>query len=350
MNIKLNQFFWAVALTLFTMSCSETEPERPLGEYETGILIMNEGAFGSNDGEVYHFDPITGELKADIFEAENQRPFAGLLEDVVLHEERLYLVANTGKVEIVNAGDFRSLGAVSGDLDQPRSIAVVGKKLFISDYGPYDSDFNTPASYIAVVDGLNGGVVKTKIPVSSKPEDLFAYGKYVLVAGSDEGKVEIIDTEKETIFKTLEVPGRPIQFFEMRGDLWIYSIGADEIFFQSFHLDNFTKKIQTGFPIPDATGRIAFGNEDLIYISTSSGWPDYNDAISKFSLYDSRLDINYLSGTGIYGIGYDKNNDKLLLAFSKGFQGNGEVMIYDKNANLQNTLTVGRGPSGFFFY
>ncbi len=349
MNNRLNQLIWAFALIFLSFSCTESDPERPLGEYETGILIMNEGAFGSNDGEVYHLNPNTGELKPNLFEAVNDRPFAGLLEDMVLAKDRLFLVANTGKVEIVNPGDFKSLGAVTDGLDQPRSLEAVGSKLFISDYGPYDAAYNTPDSYIAVVDGLDGGIVKSKIPVSDKPEDLFAYGKYILVAGSEEGKVEIIDAEKETIFKTLEVSGSPIQFFEMRGDLWLYSIDQNEVYFQSFHLNNFTKKNFLALPIKNATGRIAFGNNDMIYVSSSSGWPDYNDEITKFSIFDATIVPKYITGTGIYGMGFDKKNGELILSYANGFQGNGTLKFFKDSSTEVRSLTVGRGPSGFLF-
>ena len=347
--MKTNQLSWAFGLLFGISACTDSGQERPLGQYETGILIMNEGAFGSNDGEIYHLNPNTGELKTDIFEAANDRPFAGLLEDMVKVDDRIFLVANTGKVEIVAAGDFKSIGSITDDLHQPRSLATVGSKLFISDYGPYDANYNTPDSYIAVVDGLNGGFVKKKITVSNKPEDLFVYGKYVFVAGSEEGKVEIIDAEKETIFKTLEVSGRPIQFFEMRGELWLYAIGDKEIFFQSFHLDNFTKKVGTGFPLPNATGRITFGNEDLIYVTSSSGWPEYNDRVTKLSIYESVFEQDYLTGTGIYGLGYDKKNSNLILAFANSFQGNGTLKIYDQSPSEILSMSSGRGPSGFLF-
>ncbi|WP_416171348.1 hypothetical protein [Algoriphagus boritolerans] len=33
------------------------------------------------------------------------------------------------------------------------------------------------------------------------------------MAGSEEGKIEIIDAETETVIKTIEVDGRPVQFF-----------------------------------------------------------------------------------------------------------------------------------------
>jgi DNA-binding beta-propeller fold protein YncE len=350
MKLKLNQLIWALGLSFLLFSCDESGSERPLGEYETGILIMNEGAFGSNDGEVYHLDPVSGTLKPDIFEGANNRPFAGLLEDLVLADDRLYLIANTGKVEIVNPGDFKSLGAVSGDLDIPRSLAVNGNKLFISDYGPYDANFNTPDSYIAVVEGLNGGPIKKKIEVSNKPEDIFVFGKYVFVAGSEEGKVEIIDAEKETIFKTLEVSGSPQQFFQVDGVLWLYATGDKEIYFQSFRLDNLTKANVVTLPLADATSRITFDATGTIYILTSSGFPDYKDAVARVSIINSTFEPGWIKGSGFYGIGFDTKQDLLYVSNAKGFQGNGTVTIYRKNGQVDSEKTVGRGPSGFLIY
>lgn len=347
MKYLFTKQLWALALILLLFSCENGDDERPLGKYDTGILLMNEGAFGANDGEVFHFDPASGTLTSNIFEAENNRPFAGLLEDMVLEEDRLYLVANTGKVEIVNPGDFKSLGAVIGDLDQPRSLATARGKLFISDYGPYDASFRTPDSYVAVVSGLDGGMVKKKIEVSNKPEDLIAFGKYVFVAGSEEKKVEIIDADTETVTKTLEVSGKPVQFFEQRGDLWVYSYDRENVYFQSFHRDNLTKKNFLQVPIANATSRIALGEDDRIYILTSTGWPDYKDGIAVTSIFDSTLIPSWKAGSGFYGIGFDKARQEIYVANSKGFQGNGEVIVYRKDGSVVKTLEVGRGPSGF---
>lgn len=350
MKLKFNQLSWAFLLSVILFSCNDSGSEQPLGEYEQGILIMNEGNFGTNDGEVYHLDPSTEVLKSNIFEAENMRPFAGILEDMVPVNGALYLVANTGKIEVVDAGTFKSLGAVSGDLDQPRSIAVADSKLFISDYGPYDESYATPDSYIAVVDGVNGGMVSKKIEVSNKPEDLFTYGKYVFVAGSEEGKVEVIDAEKEEVIKVLEVDGHPAQFFESEGRLWLYSTDSEEVYFQSFHMDNLTKATTSTLPVANATGRIAFGNDDLFYLLTSTGWPDYVDGVARVSVVGPELDLNWIEGSGFYGIGFDQSRDELYLANSNGFQGNGTVTVYSQDGTEIRNFEVGRGPSGFLFY
>lgn len=337
---------WALALITLLLSCDPGADERPLGKYDSGILFMNEGAFGANDGEVFHFDPASGTLSQNLFEQENGRPFAGLLEDLVLEEDRLYLVANTGKVEIVNPGTFKSIGAVVGDLDQPRSAATSREKLFISDYGPYDASYNTPDSYVAVVSGELGGTVKNKIAVSNKPEDLYVFGKYVFVAGSEEGKIEIIDADTEMVTKTIEVEGNPVQFFELNGEVWVFAISNNQVYFHSFNLSAQTVKETKSYPMANPTGRMALGDEGKLYLILSTGWPDYRDQVIEVSLRENYARL-WKNGSGLYGIGYDKARQEIYVANSKGFQGNGEVIVYSKDGSMVKTMEAGRGPSGF---
>jgi DNA-binding beta-propeller fold protein YncE len=200
---------------------------------------------------------------------------------------------------------------------------------------------------VAVVSGVLGGSVKKKIEVSNKPEDLYVFGKYVFVAGSEEGKIEIIDADSETLVKTLEVTGQPVQFFEQRGDLWVYSYDSQKVYFQSINPTNLTKKEFREIAIANATSRITFGEDDRIYLLTSSGWPDYNDGIAVLSLFDSTLIPSWKTGSGFYGIGFDKERREIYVANAKGFQGNGEITVYRKDGSVVKTMEVGRGPSGF---
>lgn len=349
--MKLKQLLWASALISVSFACSDNNEEKPLGKYDNGILIMNEGNFGTNDGEVYHLNPNTEELLPNIFEAENLRPFAGLLEDMVLEADRLYLVANTGKVEIVNPADFKSLGAVSAELDQPRSLAVNGSKLFISDYGPYDASYATPDSYVAVVNGLDGGVVAKKISVTNKPEDLFSYENYIFVAGSEENKIEIIDATQEAVTKTIELEASPQQFYVADGVLWVYAVASDEVIIYTLNLSNLTLGNTYTVPVTNASNRIAFDGNDEMYILTSSGWPDYNDAVVTIEIAGSTATATELmTGTGFYGIGYDDELNQIYVANSNGFQGNGTVTVLSETGSVIRSFDVGRGPSGFLVY
>jgi DNA-binding beta-propeller fold protein YncE len=348
--MKLNHLLGALTLISASFACSDSGDEKPLGKYDNGILIMNEGNFGTNDGEVYHLNPNTQELLPNIFETENMRPFAGLLEDIVLEADRLYLVANTGKVEIVNPADFKSIGAISAELDQPRSLAVNGSKLFISDYGPYDASFATPNSYIAVVNGLDGGVVSKKIAVSNKPEALFSYGNFIIVAGSEENKLDIIDAAQETLISTIDLEASPRQFYAEGDILAVYAVAADSVFFYNVNLKSLSLGGTFSISIANATGKIAFDGDDEMYVLTSSGWPDYNDSVVKIDVEGSNVSATeLLTGSGFYGIGFDNSLDQIYVANSNGFQGNGTVTVLSKTGTVIRSFDVGRGPSGFKF-
>jgi YVTN family beta-propeller protein len=238
---------------------------------------------------------------------------------------------------------------VGTGLDQPRSLAVSEGKLFISDYGAYEPDFSTPNSYIAIVANLNGGPVKKKIEVSNKPEDLFVSGSFVWVAGSEEGKVDVIDARTEAVIRTIEVKGQPVQFFEKDGDLWLYSYDAGKVYFQSFRKDNFSLKNLKEIGLANATGRMALGSGNRIYVITSSGWPEYRDAVAIVNFNDNSFVADWKKGSGFYGIGFDSELNELYVANAKGFQGNGEVVIYSEEGAELRKIEAGRGPSGFLF-
>ena len=67
--IQFSKYFLLLFLLAMVFSaCDPTTDERPLGVYDSGVLILNEGAFGANDGEVTHLEPSTGTLTSSVFE------------------------------------------------------------------------------------------------------------------------------------------------------------------------------------------------------------------------------------------------------------------------------------------
>lgn len=334
---------WAV------FACNPETPKEPLGEYETGVLIANEGAFGANDGEVFHYVPESETLKTNVFETVNGRPFAGLLQAIVEQQGRMYLVANTGKIEIVNPKDFKSIGAVTADLVQPRSLASSRDKLYIADWGPYDANFNNPDSYVAVVNSLDGGSVAKKIKVPSRPESVFADENFLYIANQAAGKLTIVSTSTDAIVGSEDVLGAPEKLQIINGRLFLYARDADRIYFHEINRGNQRILSTRTFTLSDATADFAKGERDDIYVITSSGWPDYNDAVAKINLDTEKIiKADWHVGTGFYGIGFDPNKKQVFVANHAGFTGNGTVSILDANGQETKKLNVGRGPNGFF--
>jgi DNA-binding beta-propeller fold protein YncE len=349
---KLRLLLPLIWLTLFVVSCSDSTGPTPVpvGEFEKGVLIMNEGAFGVNDGEVFHFNPTSGVIKDDIFRTKNSRPFGGLIQDMVEDGGRIYLVANTGKVEIVAANDFGLLGGVSLGLNNTRSLVVVNQKLFISDWGPYDAGFNNPDSYIAVVNDLNGGPIAKKIPVSSRPEGMIVAGNFIYVACTAAQKYDVISVSSENLTASIKVEGNPTQFLEIEGRLFLYATDDNNAIFHEINPGNYALVRTLKIPLANPTPKITLGEGSEIFIVTSTGFPDYTDAVAKVSVNTGQvINGSFYSGSGLYGIGFKVEGKEIYVAENNGFQGRGSVSILSPAGQKIKTLTVGKGPSGFIF-
>lgn len=347
MVAKLGALF---LLMFFTIACSDDTPPIPLGEFEKGVLIMNEGAFGANDGEVFHYDPTSGEIRANIFESKNGRPFAGLIQNMVASEGRIFLVANTGKVEVVDSRDFSSKGAVTSGLDISRSLVVANQKMYISDWGPFDPGFNNPNSYIAVVGGLDGGSISKKIPVSSRPEGMFVAGNQLLVACTAGQKLDVISLNTDEKTKSLEVTGRPTRFFEAGGKLYLFARDGGKVYFHEINRSLAEITVTVTVNLPLSTPNFALKDDGEILIITSTGWPEFDDAIARVNISNGQImNTAMFTGSGFYGIGFHKGRQEIYVADNNGFQGSGTVIVLNKDGHQQKTFLVGRGPSGFKF-
>ncbi len=343
--------FWALsALLAFSFACDpESTPPIPAEEFEQGVLIYHEGNFNDRDGEVYHYNPENGELRTDIFEEKNRRPFAGLIQNVVENEGQTYLVSNTGKVEIVSSDDFESLGSVTEGLDVTRSVVVSGQTLYIADWGPYNSDFQSPSSYVAVVNGLSGGTISEKIPVSSRPESLFVSGSNLLVASAAGRVIDIISLANAALTQSIEVSGRPVKFFDVGGTLYLYARSPGEIYFHSINTTNLTVSNTITIAIANPTDYVTFTSANDALIVTSTGF-NGDDSVSKISLSSQSVTAaNIFEGSGFYGIGFDTARRQIYVADNNAFQGNGTVFILDESGQQLEALAAGRAPSGFLF-
>ena len=346
--MKKMKFACKLFLFVLLVSCGTDPVEIPQGAYENGVLIINEGAFGANDGEVYHFDQNTAELEADVFENINNRPFAGLLQDLIGYDDYTYLVANTGKVEVVQSADFISAGAVSDELVNSRSMVRADGNLYISDWGPYDATWSNPESFVAVVEDIAGGGIAYKIPTPSRPEGLAMFGDRLLVA-CQMGSIAIIAMGADEVEKTVAVAGTPFSFFDYQGSTYLYASDSDKIYLHKINSGTFEVEETIEFPVKNSiyNGNFTINNNGELFVISNQAT---EDVVVKLSLISgSAVNQDFYSGSNFYGLGYDDNTQTLYIGEHNGWQGNGTVMRINAQGELIDQTAVGRGPSGFYF-
>lgn len=322
------------------------EPEA--GPFAEGIFVVNEGQFGQNNGEISLIDLEEGTVRLSLFEEVNSRPFAGIIQSMIDNEDLTYLVANTGKVEIVNRDDFESVGAVEADLDLPRSLTVAGGNLYISDWGPFDANFGSPDSYIAVVEDVRGGTVARKIPVPSRPGAMLLRGNQLLIAASAASRLVVLDLGTEEV-REIEVEGAPAGFLEHDGGLLLFARSGSTLFLHELNASTFAIVDTHMITLENATS-IFDKHENTLYVGANDPFPATGSVVAAIDL-TSRQVTNpaFYSGENLYGLSVNPANGDVWVTDAAGFQSNGQVFRLNAQGNLLDTFNVGAGPNNVIF-
>lgn len=164
----------ALIFSLFFVSCTndDTNEDTPLGSYDNGFLILNQGGFGHNDASVSYVSSDFSIAQNDIFSVVNPSITLGDTgQDVGFNNEFAYIVLNaSNKIEIVNRYTLKSVGSINSGLKNPRYIAFANGKGYVTNWG--DGSVATD-DYVAVID-LNTNKVSSAIPVVEGPEKVIA--------------------------------------------------------------------------------------------------------------------------------------------------------------------------------
>jgi hypothetical protein len=199
--------------------------------YESGVLIVNEGKFLAGTGTVNFYDPNTGKSVDNIFKINDG--FAGdVLQSITVSGDHAYLVLNgDNKVEVAKGKDFAPETTFTAPiLDKPRYIEVVNGKGYISVWGPYEG-WNLVNSCVLVVDMETMAPLDT-IYTDEGTENLLYNGEYIFASNYNYGSsstVSIIDPTDNSLVDEIEVAAGPAgSVLDKNGKLWVITTGSGE--------------------------------------------------------------------------------------------------------------------------
>lgn len=341
------------ALSIFT-SCQRTKDNvipTVQTQYKHGAFILNEGNFKEADGSISFYSKDSNNVTQKVFERENGRTLAGIVQSMHVNVDKGYVVLNNpSKIEIVNLLDFKAASApITTDLNVPRYLVVVGSKAYISNWGDYDQNFNLNESYIAVLD-LNTFTIIKKIPTASGPEGMLVIDSKVYIANSFTNVISILDTAKDEITQTLQVEAKPTQMvLDVQNKIWaVCTSGALVKIDPSQEIVEKTVMLNTDEP----TGKMAINTtKDKIYFMTNKWADDFSFSDNIVYSFDCNSEISspILTRKNLYGLGLDPVDNLIYVADANGFQSNGTVIRYKLNGTEVDNFPVGRGPNGFYF-
>jgi YVTN family beta-propeller protein len=354
----------ALCFSLFFVSCTNDEDnnDAPLGSYDNGVLVLNQGGFGHNDASVSYVSTDFAIAQNDIFSVVNPSITLGDTgQDVGFNNENAYIVLNaSNKIEIVNRYTLKSVGTISSGLKNPRYIAFANGKGYVTNWG--DGKVKTD-DYVAIID-LASNKVTSSIPVVEGPERIIENSGKLYVAhtgGFNYGNsVSVIDATANVVSTTITVGEVPGNLVIKEGTLWISCAGNPsyvntpliETSGKIVKVSIATNKVTSTIAYTDATkhlSNLVLNGNDVYYTIDSDIYKMATTAtaLPTTSVFSTTPQDVY----GVYSFAIHENH--IYVGDAGDYTHNGKVYVYALNTpsigKLEKTFSVGVIPAGFYF-
>lgn len=344
-NFKLSNAF-VLSLLVLAGACN-TEEEVPRGEFATGVIIVNEGNFGDADGTIGFYDQNSEVSTQDIYQKANDESISAHYQSIFTFENRTYLLDDTGhKIVVVEAETFKFIATINSGLDVPRYMTIANGKGYVSNWGPYDANFQTPESYIAVIDLENFSVTKS-LNTANGIEGMVTIDGKVYAAASGSNVIHVIDTEQDEIVGGYETASGPRLFTQDgNGRLWV--LCNDYITSNLVKIDLAGERVLTTFEITEGAKSITSNGDgsNIYYLSAPRGAPTGIYRIENSATFAPQDAL--ISGNSFYGFGVEPTDDMFYVGISSP-DANGTIVRYNSDGTELDNYPAGRFPNGFEF-
>ena len=325
-------------------------PETPLGAFENGILISNEGPFNNGTGTVSFVSEDLTTTEAAIFNAVNSEDLGNIVQSIGFVEDKAYVVANVSNtITVVDRNTFVRETTISEGLNNPRYFIAVNGTGYVSNWGDTADETD---DYIAIVN-LSTNTVEDTISVVFGPEELIASNGVLYVAHQgafgQNNQVSVIETASNTVATTITVGDVPNSMqLDGNGDLWVLAGGipsftGNETGGVLSKINTSTNEVETNinFGTTQHPNHLSIDGDELYYFE---GGNVFTLGISDTTLPETTI----LDNVSFYAM--TVNNGRLYGTDALDFASNGTLLVYDINlATELTTLTVGLIPGGIYF-
>ncbi|AVR46658.1 hypothetical protein C7S20_16065 [Christiangramia fulva] len=341
----------------FLSSCEKEEPvpaEPVEMGYRNGLIILNEGNFGSANASVSFLNENTNETEKQLFQNVNGSPLGDTAQSMAFYEDLAIIVLNvSNKIEIVNRETFQSVASITTNVSNPRYALVENGELYVSNWG----DGMDPADdFIAVFD-ISNYSFKEKIEVSEGPEQMKVANNSLYVAHiggfSYSDKISVIDLASKIVKKQIEVGFRPNSMVVDGDKLWVLSSGksdypdpAEETSGSLASIDLNTGEVISKL---DFSGN---AHPDHLVIYNNNLFYTIGKSVFKFepagTLSDTPVFIAEEAAI-LYGFSI-KDNKAYIASPNADYTGDGNLYIYDlSDGSLLDQYSTGINPNSVYF-
>ncbi len=357
--MKINKLFLAVIGAAFAVSCSNSDDNgsTSLGNYDNGILVLNEGN-GTSGSVTYASSDLTT-VEQDIFNNVNSgQSLGGYDQSMFFDGDRAFIIAGgSNKITVVNRYTFEYINTISTGLANPRYGVAYNGKAYVTNLNDFTSATD---DYVAVID-LSTLAVGSPIAVNDYADHIVETNGKLYVADGSFGSgshVTVIDPATAAIKTSIDVGISPNSMEVKDGILYVLCANSTD---NSKMVRIYTEEDTTTTDIEEDTieSSVTFAGEltdarnldiDNNRAYFTVGPKIYRIALNAVAANDTPL-IDTGSTSLYIGYGFAVHGNRIFISeAASDFVSDGKMLVYSANGgDVLKEITVGLGPNSFYF-
>jgi hypothetical protein len=343
-----------ISLMISCTSSNENDNPLPLGDFDQGVFILNQGNFAQSNSSLSFWSHDFTYFQNNVFSIVNPNINLGDTgQDIGFYEDKAFIVLNySNTIQVVNRYSLEHITTIDNNLSNPRYIAFADGKIYVTNWG----DGGNPNDDYVLVLNAHDYSFNTNIPVLEGPERLIAHNNMIYVAHQGgygfNNIVSAINPFSNTVENTITVGDVPNALAIHQGNLWVMCGGkpswsGNETPGEIIVLDlpsYETVKTYT-FDEGQHPNHLIISNDDMYYTVDAAV---YKTTASSTNLPTTAFITMEAQGVyGIYSLGIYGN--KIYVGDAADYNSNGSVFVFSTNGSLLDQKTVGIIPAGFYF-
>lgn len=338
------------SVVLFLFSCRKDEPPAksenpadtaPVVAPQSGVFIINEGNFTWGNSSISYYNYADSTITEDIFQMANNRSLGDVGQSMEIFNGKAYVVVNnSGKVEVVNPADFKSIATITG-LASPRYfLGVAPDKAYVTDF---------KSNAVAVVD-LNSNAVIKHISCPGWTEELVLANEKAFITNIFREYIYVVDTSTDAIEDSIKTGYGPSSIRkDINGKLWVLCSGNDTIKASLHRINPANKEVELTFSFPnnsDSPGKLEInGTKDTLYYLNKGVYQLSIDAASL-----SASPVVAQDGSLFYGLGIEPGTGIIYVVDAIDYVQKGIISRYRPDGTFIDSFKAGIIPGDFYFY
>ena len=342
-NFKITGLIALLALTAVSCNRDEADAIIPAEKHENGILVANEGKFGTPNAGLSYISRGFSSIKNDIYKTTNGENLGNILQHVNFHNNEAYLVVNnSNKIIVTDRYTFQKKAEITQDIKNPRYITFAGNQAYVtnSTYGGEQS--------VTIYNTENNSLIK-KIPSSEVVERIVTAGTNVFVQNAGFGtgnKLTIISSASNSVTGTITIPNGAInKTISYNNDVYVIAGKPTEA-------NSYIYKYNSSGSLTNTITLTGIKNANNIEIDNGNIYFTAGTGVYSMELSSSTAPSSPIFSVAENGYstlyGFNVIDGLIYISDANGFTEASKVSIHTPSGTILKTFLSGIGTNAFY--